>query len=120
MKLVIKSAQKIKDLQDSFSEMFQFLKIEFFSRPHRKGSASAKKDMIQGVRFLSDLKGLKKEGSIEIIPTMTVGELESLFSEQFGLSIQVFRKSGKVWLETSVTDHWTLQEQNMEGEDLSV
>jgi hypothetical protein len=33
--------------------------------------------------------------------------------------VQVFRKSGKVWLETTVTDGWTLEEQNLQGEALS-
>jgi hypothetical protein len=31
----------------------------------------------------------------------------------------VFRKSGKTWLETSVTDDWTLKRQNEEGMELS-
>jgi hypothetical protein len=32
---------------------------------------------------------------------------------------QVYRKSGKIWLETTVTDSWTLEEQNKQGESLS-
>jgi hypothetical protein len=35
------------------------------------------------------------------------------------LSVQVFRKSGKSWLETTFTDGWTLKKQNQEGIDLS-
>jgi hypothetical protein len=37
----------------------------------------------------------------------------------YGLSVQVFRKSGNVWLETSATDNWTLRQQNNEGAELS-
>jgi hypothetical protein len=33
--------------------------------------------------------------------------------------VQVFRKSGNVWLETSATDAWSLKQQNQEGMDLS-
>jgi hypothetical protein len=37
-----------------------------------------------------------------------------------GLYVQVFRKSGKVWLETTATDNWSLYKQNEEGQELSV
>jgi hypothetical protein len=50
---------------------------------------------------------------------MTVTELESRFNTIYGLSVQLFRKSGRAWLETTVTDGWTLEEQNNEGEALS-
>ena len=50
---------------------------------------------------------------------MTVTELERQFRELYGLHVLVFRKSGKVWLETTVTDGWTLAEQNNQGEALS-
>ena len=43
---------------------------------------------------------------------MKVAELENDFSGQFGLQVQVFRKSGEVWLQTTKTDNWTLIEQN--------
>jgi hypothetical protein len=50
---------------------------------------------------------------------MTVNELEQRFKSQFGLNIQVFRKHGKTWIETTVTDNWTLFKQNEEGKTLS-
>ena len=49
---------------------------------------------------------------------MTVNELEQRFSDVYGLGVQVFRKSGNVWLETTVTDGWTLEQQNKQGESL--
>ena len=42
-------------------------------------------------------------------------ELEEIFETNFGLHVQIFRKSGKIWLETSTTDGWTLNQQNEEG-----
>ena len=50
---------------------------------------------------------------------MTVANLENDFDAIYGLAVHVFRKSGKVWLETTVTDNWTLEEQNRQGELLS-
>lgn len=51
-------------------------------------------------------------------PMMKVSELEALLSK-VGLPAQVFRRSGNVWIETSLTNDWTLAQQNYEGELLS-
>lgn len=48
---------------------------------------------------------------------MKVSELESVFTETFGLSVQVFRKLGNVWLQTTTTDNWTLAEQNQKASE---
>jgi len=50
---------------------------------------------------------------------MTVAEMEERFRDIYGLGVQVFRKSGTIWLETTVTDGWTLEDQNKQGEALS-
>jgi tyrosyl-tRNA synthetase len=49
---------------------------------------------------------------IKIDELMKVAELEGVFAKNFGLSVQVFRKSGNLWLQTTTTDNWTLAEQN--------
>ena len=36
--------------------------------------------------------------------------------EKYSLNIQVFRKSADIWLQTSATDHWTLEKQNGKGQ----
>ena len=41
--------------------------------------------------------------------------LESEF-EKLGINIQLFRKSGNVWLQTTTTDHWSIAQQNKEAE----
>jgi len=35
--------------------------------------------------------------------------------DQFGLHVQIFRKSGDLWLQTSKTDEWTIEHQNARG-----
>ncbi len=49
----------------------------------------------------------------------TVLEVEQFFKLHFNLNAQVFRKSGNNWLETTLTDSWTLKKQNQEGMELS-
>lgn len=41
------------------------------------------------------------------------------FRDVYGMGVQVFTKSGKVWLETTVTVGWTREQQNKQGEELS-
>lgn len=60
----------------------------------------------------------KTTAPLEITEDMPVSTLEQLFQDYFGLSAQVFRKSGRSWLETSLTDDWTLKRQNDEGYEL--
>lgn len=114
--IVIDESQTIESVQKKFIDAFPFLKIEFFRDSHTVGSGSKKKRMYESksVKLFKLSKNFKR-GRISIEANRTVANLESDFQNQFGLNIQVFRKSGKVWLETSVTDSWTLDEQNKEG-----
>jgi len=50
---------------------------------------------------------------------MTVKELEKIFEDRLGLSVLVYRKSGNLWLEPTMTDNWTLAQQNENGRQIS-
>lgn len=119
MKITINDKRKIFAVQEAFTEAFPYLKLEFFSKPHKPGGASAKKFIKQSSKTLGDCRTVHNNGTITITGNMTVGELEQRFSDVYGLGVQVFRKSGKIWLETTVTDNWTLDRQNLQGESLS-
>jgi hypothetical protein len=119
MKILINDKKKIFEIQKEFNDAFPYLQIQFFSAPHRPGGGSPKTKMLDSKKNLGDFRTKHNKGKITITAAMTVKELEQNFHEVFGLSIQVFRKSGKIWLETNVTDDWTLEEQNTEGESLS-
>lgn len=116
----IEDEQEIRFIQKQFNSMFPFLKLEFFKKPHRNGEASAKALLYDNDRKIGECRLRHTEGSLEINDSMTVTELEQRFMQDYGLSVQVFRKSGSVWLETSATDAWTLRQQNEEGKDLSI
>lgn len=119
MKITINDSRKISAIQEDFNAMFPYLKIEFFSKLHKVGGSSPKKSMKSSTKTLGECRTVHKKGSVNITPEMTVSELEQNFADTYGLSVQVFRKSGKVWLETTITDSWTLEEQNKQGEELS-
>ncbi len=119
MTIKVTDNRKICDIQNEFNEKFPFLKLEFFALISEKGEKGEKIRQIEISRKLGEAgRGIKK-GEIKIHPKLTVCELESAFREKFGILVQVFRKSGKMWLQSTVTDSWTLKEQNEHGEALS-
>lgn len=119
MKILINDHRKIFAIQEEFNAVFPYLKLEFFTMPHKFGGSSAKKLLKQCIKTLGECRTVHKKGKITITHNMTVVDLEQSFSDVYGLGVQVFRKSGKAWLETTVTDGWTLEEQNHQGEALS-
>jgi hypothetical protein len=119
MKIIINDQRKIFAIQEEFNNQFPYLKLEFFSKPHKKGGASAKEFMKHSSETLGECRTIHNAGELVINPAMTVSDLEQRLADIYGLGVQVFRKSGKSWLETTVTDNWTLEEQNKQGEDLS-
>ncbi len=112
MKLHIAPDTSIGTIQTAFNEAFPGLKIVFFSKPHGAHKGSAAKFLVQERdMLLQQLSPGMKPGELTIEPTTVVMQLENQFELGFGLHMQVFRKSGRTWLETSVTDDLTLAEQ---------
>lgn len=119
MKIIINDHRKIFAIQREFNEIFPYLKLEFFGKPHKVGAPSSKKIMKQPSKTIGQCRVIHNKGTLSITPSMTVADLEQAFSDVYGLSVQIFRKSGRVWLETTATDGWTLEKQNKQGEELS-
>lgn len=113
--LLLDESMTLADIQLEFSRLFPYLKLEFYTiRKSLQSQSSAKLLTKKLAEFNS--KHLLEETSIS--PEMSVMMLEYNFHERFALEVQVFRKSGKSWLETTATGEWTLAEQNAEGEAL--
>lgn len=116
MLIQIKENLKISEIQEQFSSIFPFLKLEFIKNKTHARTSVIKQPLIDINKTLYEIRTILKDSFITISPTMTVSELENQFIDIFGLSTQVFRKSGNIWLVTTVTDKWTLEEQNRQGE----
>ncbi|HRG51631.1 MAG TPA: hypothetical protein PLL00_02255 [Bacteroidia bacterium] len=111
--ITVSDKYKIHTIKEKFNIIFPYLRIELFSSSTNSSSFSEKN---------SDLEKFRLRGNTDTIiisPKMTVSDLEMHFKNIYGLMAQVYRKSGKIWLETTVTDSWTLEEQNKQGESLS-
>jgi hypothetical protein len=119
MNIEINSSKSIENIQRSFNSAYPYLKLEFFTQAHEKGQATAGKYMVNPKKLIGDYSKENITSSLNVTDSMTVFELEKLFESNFGLHVQVFRKSGRIWLETTATDDWTLQSQNEQGKELS-
>lgn len=109
MRLDIKDNKSVSDIKKDFSEHFPGLKIEFVAHSHTSGVGSEKEDVIKGNPKLWELRKFHTELTVDIDENFTVAQVEGMFRDRFGLHIQIFRKSGNVWIQTVNTDSWTLK-----------
>src|SRR5579862_1069536 len=113
MELHVNDQVLISELQNQFSKEFPFLKLEFFSEPRNSGAKHFPKSaMFASTKRLGLCRKLHNEGVIRLTQNDTVEMLEHIFWNEFGLTAEIFRKSGNLWIETSLTDSWTLKLQN--------
>ena len=119
MKIKIEADRTISQIRDEFTGIFPYLKLEFFKGAHEASEPSRKKEMIKTDVSINSISSNRKYGSFQVSPATTVSALEAAMRDEFGLNVQVFRKSGNVWLETTVTDNLTLQSQNALGKEKS-
>ena len=114
MKLTINYSQKTVTVKQTFNQEFPFLKIEFFDMPHKEGDPTSVQNMLAEDICFEKINPYVKEGVLTIKSTDTVAAVEKSF-QQFGLSVQVFRKQKDAWIETTKTDGLTLMQQNEMG-----
>ena len=116
MKICIEKGTLVDEIKKIFTTRYPYLKIELYK--NSSNGYNAKKEALP-YNFVLD-KYIHPPGTtiININHDVTVGELEHQF-EDIGFAAEVFRKSGNVWIETSLTDNWTLQQQNAEAEEIS-
>src|SRR5215212_8694065 len=119
MVININDTKKLKNIKEEFNLLFPYLNIEFFSKPYSRGEGSSKVQAANENNTIAECRNKHNSGLLEITPDMTVSDLENTFMNLYGLFVQVFRKSGSVWLETTVTDNWSLEEQNKQGESVT-
>lgn len=119
MKLSISKRTTVKEVKDQFSALFPYLKLVFFQCKHAEGERSLPAHQLPENSLLSDQLPTVTEGFFHFMPSDTVGEFEQRLQQEHGLPVQVFRKSGSVWLETVQTDHLSLDQQNAKGKAAS-
>lgn len=118
MEIKISADTKFNEVQDKFATEFPYLKVEFYKEKYSENEVSTK-DRISSEKLISEQVKSFKPNTIDITSTETVAEVEKEFYEKFGITMQVSRKSGRIWIETSKTDDRTLESQNELGKTMS-
>jgi hypothetical protein len=122
MQLTINNKSRISEIQKKFSEIFPYLKIEFYKIPHKEGMGTPEKYRWTEDKQMNEIRTELNEGIVNLLPGLTPTVFERLLREKFDLYVQVLRKSEKEWIETTSTDDWTLLKLNqlaMSESDLS-
>lgn len=117
MRLHILPNRLISDIQQDFNLEFPFLRLEFFDRLGSRSENAG--HVVPGNRKISDVQPMPMEGVIAITSEMKVNDLVKRLKSEFGLTTKILRKSGNLWMETTMTDQWTLGQQNNHGEEIS-
>jgi hypothetical protein len=116
MTLTIAPEETISALQAQFQAEFPHLKLVFFTKPHKAYEGSPAKFLVhEPTKTLGELNPNVHSGSLFLEADMPTWQVERLFEEEHGLHVQVFRKSGHIWLETSVSDSLSLEQQEAKG-----
>lgn len=115
----ISNLKSILEIEEEFSKLFPYLRLKMYKEPTDRSEGAVSEIIPSSQMKLASVRKLNRTTDLEILPSITMDSLEKLFVDEFNLHIKLFRKSGKEWIETKLTGHWTLEEQNREGAVLS-
>ena len=112
MEIKIDAGKTFGKVQEEFNQKFPYLKIDLvLSSVHSKEICLTKENGYDKVA--------KKIPYIILTDNTTVKEVVYHFKELFNLSVKVQRKSDGQWIDTMLTENWTLTKQNLEGKNLA-
>lgn len=115
--LKIDERKSVSDFQKEFTALFPFLKIEFFKN---QITHATRKDHKAGSLLAPNVLLSKNNTSIDLSPSTTVAQLKHTLQEKTEVTCLVYRKSGSMWIETSLTEDWSLERQNHEAELMNI
>jgi glycerol-3-phosphate O-acyltransferase len=114
----ITAETRIKNIQNEINSLYPFLKVEFFKDQAASRKLNQKTQKLNPEEFICPADKASTEFDIDLSGNRTVAQVKEDFKVLFLLAPEVFRKSGNMWIETSLTDDWTLEQQNKEGESI--
>jgi len=116
MKIEINDHRKIFAVQEEFNKIFPHLRLAFLSKPSKVGEAASKKIMKERSKTLGDCRVVHTKGELTLSPSMTVADLQQSLSDNYGLSVLVYLRSGKDWIETTGNGKLSLADQDKRQE----
>jgi hypothetical protein len=113
--IVVFANTRWSDIQTSFSEHYPFLSLEF----QKKGRKGFLRDTVESTSFVNELVPAEDSVIIDVSSHRTVLQVLNDIEIMLCVPMQVSRKSGNVWNIISITEGWTLENQNKAGAFIS-
>ena len=113
--MYIDKTKNISQVKEEFQSQYPGLKIEFYNCEHQANEGTENRYLIDSQTVLADANKDLISSEIDISGEKKVIEVEKEFKDKFGLHVQIFRRSNDLWLQTTVTDEWSLNIQNRKG-----
>lgn len=103
------------NIQHSFRAQYPHLKLLFYKSPYREADVYHKAILLDENLPMEEVTMFHTAGRIDIGPERTVAAVEKDFFHKLGLSVQIVRQSGDLWIAAVNADLSTLYQQNEEG-----
>ncbi len=112
MKLLLAPNMTIAYFNEAFRFFYPNLKLVFFQKTFSNNQKLAESiRIVDESTCLKDLSLKKVQGFIQIDDDESTENFETDLEKIFGLNVEVFRRSGDLWLLTTLSDVHSLQEQ---------
>jgi len=111
VQLHIEATRLAEDVQREFNHAFPYLKLEFFNKATSFIASKNKR--------IGDWQFAPAAGTVAVDDETKVIDLLDKLKKEYNLNAQVLRRSGNLWLQTTMTDNWSLKKQNDYGKELS-
>lgn len=115
MDIQINNHTLLSEIRDAFHKEYPYLTIAFFRHSHDPGAPSPRREQLPYDLSVSDAGDPHRIGELYFTANATVLQLESEFEKEFGLHVQVLRKSLSNWLQITSKDNMTLKQLNEEA-----
>jgi hypothetical protein len=115
--MIMNNNKTLKELKQEFNNKFPHLSIEFYNTSHQPNQGNSKANILDEHLTFGDVRNIHAEAEVSIDGHLKTSAFEQMFKNTFGVNVQVFRKAGDIWLQTTITDHWTLAEQERAAQE---
>jgi hypothetical protein len=112
MLLKIERNMTIDQVNHNLHTKFPYLKLVFFKQANNNEEDNSENRITALYTPLIDIYPNLRNALINLNGNLQVRNLETKINEITGARVQVFRRSGNVWLETLTTDNKTLADLN--------
>jgi len=115
MDIIITANKTLADISNEFNRKFPYLRLEFYAHTHEPGKGTPAGDRLDSSLTIAEAGNFDHAEELSINGHLKASTLESRIQDLYGIGVQVLRRSGSLWLQSTVTDGWTLTKQNEEG-----